>query len=286
MIAPPRFLAGVAPASDYHTAADARRDLLHHPGLRRPDRRHRDADLRRLARGLCPPRTAARARRVAARARHARRLRPARPPRRARGRHARPRGRAGRGQGRLGEGLRGPAAAAGRRVRCCARPATLGLGRAVASSSSCGWVDGWLRRHGIRELLDVVVARDDVRKVKPDPELFLLAAARLGSAPRPASSSRTLRTACARRSRPGCAASPCRTRSRARSSARRSTSCSARWPSGRSRRSSAELERVARALETVAPDSPGRAGRPQAGRPFAITCSIASAKRSTSSVVV
>ena len=44
-------------------------------------------------------------------------------------------------------------------------------------------MDGWLRRHGIRELLDVVVARDDVRKVKPDPELFLLAAARLGSEP-------------------------------------------------------------------------------------------------------
>lgn len=59
----------------------------------------------------------------------------------------------------------------------------LGLGRAVASSSSCGWVDGWLRRHGIRELLDVVVARDDVRRVKPDPELFLLAASRLGRAP-------------------------------------------------------------------------------------------------------
>jgi beta-phosphoglucomutase-like phosphatase (HAD superfamily) len=59
----------------------------------------------------------------------------------------------------------------------------LGLGRAVASSSSCGWVDGWLRRHGIRDLLDVVVARDDVRKVKPDPELFLLAASRLGVEP-------------------------------------------------------------------------------------------------------
>jgi HAD superfamily hydrolase (TIGR01509 family) len=59
----------------------------------------------------------------------------------------------------------------------------LGLGRAVASSSSCGWVTGWLERHGIRDLLDVVVARDDVRKVKPDPELFLLAAARLGVAP-------------------------------------------------------------------------------------------------------
>jgi HAD superfamily hydrolase (TIGR01509 family) len=60
---------------------------------------------------------------------------------------------------------------------------TLGLGRAVASSSSCGWVIGWLERHGIRDLLDVVVARDDVTRVKPDPELFLLAAERLGVAP-------------------------------------------------------------------------------------------------------
>lgn len=59
----------------------------------------------------------------------------------------------------------------------------LGLGRAVASSSSFGWVDGWLRRHGIRDLLQAVVARDDVRRVKPDPELFLLAASRLGVAP-------------------------------------------------------------------------------------------------------
>jgi HAD superfamily hydrolase (TIGR01509 family) len=59
----------------------------------------------------------------------------------------------------------------------------LGLGRAVASSSSFGWVDGWLGRHAIRDLLQVVVARDDVRRVKPDPELFLLAASRLGVAP-------------------------------------------------------------------------------------------------------
>jgi HAD superfamily hydrolase (TIGR01509 family) len=59
----------------------------------------------------------------------------------------------------------------------------LGLGRAVASSSSCGWVDGWLRRHGIRDLLQAVVGRDDVQRVKPDPELFLLAARRLGVAP-------------------------------------------------------------------------------------------------------
>ncbi len=59
----------------------------------------------------------------------------------------------------------------------------LGLGLAVASSSSCGWVNGWLERHGIRGLLDVVVGRDDVRNVKPDPELFLLAASRLGKPP-------------------------------------------------------------------------------------------------------
>jgi HAD superfamily hydrolase (TIGR01509 family) len=59
----------------------------------------------------------------------------------------------------------------------------LGLARGVASSSSCGWVEGWLVRHGIREMVDVVVARDDVTNVKPDPELFLLAARRLGAAP-------------------------------------------------------------------------------------------------------
>jgi len=58
-----------------------------------------------------------------------------------------------------------------------------GLGRAVASSSSCGWVEGWLRRRGIRAMVEVVVARDDVERVKPDPELFLLAARRLGVAP-------------------------------------------------------------------------------------------------------
>lgn len=59
----------------------------------------------------------------------------------------------------------------------------LGIARAVASSSSCAWVEGWLRRHRLRDLLDAVVARDDVRRVKPDPELFLLAAARLGVSP-------------------------------------------------------------------------------------------------------
>lgn len=56
----------------------------------------------------------------------------------------------------------------------------LGLGRAVASSSSSGWVEGWLERHGIRQHFDALATRDHVSRVKPDPELFLLAAQRLG----------------------------------------------------------------------------------------------------------
>ena len=56
----------------------------------------------------------------------------------------------------------------------------LGLGAAVASSSSRAWVTGWLERHGLRPLLGCVCARDDVARVKPAPDLFLLAAARLG----------------------------------------------------------------------------------------------------------
>src|SRR5207244_8457090 len=59
----------------------------------------------------------------------------------------------------------------------------LGLGRAVASSSSRAWVLGWLARHGIGERFQVVCGRDDVAQVKPAPDLFLLAAERLGIAP-------------------------------------------------------------------------------------------------------
>ena len=59
----------------------------------------------------------------------------------------------------------------------------LGLGRAVASSSSRAWVLGWLARHGIGERFQVVCGRDDVARVKPAPDLFLLAAERLGRAP-------------------------------------------------------------------------------------------------------
>jgi HAD superfamily hydrolase (TIGR01509 family) len=59
----------------------------------------------------------------------------------------------------------------------------LGLGTAVASSATRGWVLGWLGKHGIRELFDAVCGREDVPRVKPAPDLFLLAALRLGVAP-------------------------------------------------------------------------------------------------------
>ena len=58
-----------------------------------------------------------------------------------------------------------------------------GLGTAVASSSTHVWVEGWLGRHDILSLFDVVCGREDVAQVKPAPDLFLLAASRLGVPP-------------------------------------------------------------------------------------------------------
>jgi HAD superfamily hydrolase (TIGR01509 family) len=59
----------------------------------------------------------------------------------------------------------------------------LGVGTAVASSSTRGWVESWIERHGIRPLFDTVCGRDDVPRVKPAPDLFLLAAERLAAPP-------------------------------------------------------------------------------------------------------
>jgi HAD superfamily hydrolase (TIGR01509 family) len=58
-----------------------------------------------------------------------------------------------------------------------------GLGTAVASSSPSDWVEPWLARHGIRGLFDAVCTREQVRQVKPAPDLFLLAARRLRAKP-------------------------------------------------------------------------------------------------------
>jgi HAD superfamily hydrolase (TIGR01509 family) len=58
-----------------------------------------------------------------------------------------------------------------------------GLHTGVASSSSSEWVEGWLRAHHIRDLFETVCTRDHVERVKPAPDLYLLAARRLGIAP-------------------------------------------------------------------------------------------------------
>jgi putative hydrolase of the HAD superfamily len=49
----------------------------------------------------------------------------------------------------------------------------LGLRLAVASSSSHNWVEGHLRRLGLLDNFEVILCREDVRQIKPDPELFL-----------------------------------------------------------------------------------------------------------------
>jgi HAD superfamily hydrolase (TIGR01509 family) len=62
----------------------------------------------------------------------------------------------------------------------------LGLTLGVASSSSHAWVDGHLHRLGLRDVFDVVRCADDVRRVKPDPALYLAVLAATGVRPRDA----------------------------------------------------------------------------------------------------
>jgi HAD superfamily hydrolase (TIGR01509 family) len=64
-----------------------------------------------------------------------------------------------------------------------AEAAEAGMPCAVASSSSRGWVEGWLARHHILQRFALTRTADDVQRTKPDPELFLSAAAGLGFAP-------------------------------------------------------------------------------------------------------
>ncbi|BCU76766.1 HAD family phosphatase [Luteolibacter sp. LG18] len=58
-----------------------------------------------------------------------------------------------------------------------------GIPRAVVSSSSHHWVDGWLDRLGMMPLFDTVVCRGDAPRIKPAPDLFLEGARRLGFEP-------------------------------------------------------------------------------------------------------
>jgi HAD superfamily hydrolase (TIGR01509 family) len=58
-----------------------------------------------------------------------------------------------------------------------------GIQQAVVSSSSHGWVDGWLDKLGLRGFFADVVCKGDARRIKPAPDLYLAAAERLGVSP-------------------------------------------------------------------------------------------------------
>ncbi len=58
-----------------------------------------------------------------------------------------------------------------------------GLRLALATSSDHAWVTRWLAKHGLLELFEVLTTRNDVARVKPDPELYALAVSRLGLRP-------------------------------------------------------------------------------------------------------
>ncbi|GMA15815.1 HAD family hydrolase [Deinococcus metallilatus] len=58
-----------------------------------------------------------------------------------------------------------------------------GLRLALATSSDRAWVTRWMAQHDLLDLFEVLATRDDVRRVKPDPELYVLAAGRLGLRP-------------------------------------------------------------------------------------------------------
>jgi HAD superfamily hydrolase (TIGR01509 family) len=56
----------------------------------------------------------------------------------------------------------------------------LGLKVGMASSSSCAWITGHLTRLGLLGYFDSILGREDVRRSKPDPELYLDALKDLG----------------------------------------------------------------------------------------------------------
>ena len=61
--------------------------------------------------------------------------------------------------------------------------AAAGMPCAVVSSSSRHWVDGWLERLDLARYFRTTVCRGDAPSIKPAPDLFLAAAARLGLQP-------------------------------------------------------------------------------------------------------
>ena len=59
----------------------------------------------------------------------------------------------------------------------------LGYGTGLASNSDIGWVGSNLRKLGLFNQFDVLKTRDDVARVKPDPEIYLAVVHELRTAP-------------------------------------------------------------------------------------------------------
>jgi putative hydrolase of the HAD superfamily len=55
-----------------------------------------------------------------------------------------------------------------------------GIRKAVVSSSSHHWVDGWLEKIGLAGRFEEVICRGDAERIKPAPDLYLEAVRRLG----------------------------------------------------------------------------------------------------------
>ncbi len=68
-------------------------------------------------------------------------------------------------------------------VAALAEARCLGLRLAVVSSSERSWVAGHLERLGLLDNFEFVLCGDEVARVKPDPELYLAAIARMNLAP-------------------------------------------------------------------------------------------------------
>lgn len=61
-----------------------------------------------------------------------------------------------------------------------ARARELGLAVGLASSSSWGWIEPLLTRHGLLDRFDSFQTKDKVKRIKPDPELYLASLSELG----------------------------------------------------------------------------------------------------------
>jgi HAD superfamily hydrolase (TIGR01509 family) len=59
----------------------------------------------------------------------------------------------------------------------------LGLRVGLASSSGNEWIYGWLKHYLLTDRFEVIKTRDDVKAVKPDPELYVVAAEALNLEP-------------------------------------------------------------------------------------------------------